>query len=448
MPSYGSDDTDMNKKETGLLTVNYNHWLAQGIGIWRSRGKRDLLMTGLADIFILAISLVTGILTARLLGPEGRGQLAVVILWPSVIAAIGSLGVRDALVYEQARGVCSRDVLTGVALLLASLQSFALILIGWFLIPILTRSQTAEVTTLTRQFLIFVFLNFVSLYMVGLLHGRLHIVHYNITRISVNVIYVLGLLVLWGNDVVTVKYVAYALLIANAVTATLAVIFAARDSGVSFHFRWSFVKTIFNYGLKSHVGSISQMFNERLDQMVLALLLSPKELGWYVVAVSTANITKVAASPFAQMVFPRMTGQDRHRQRNILRTYSRFAVLCTGALALFLFVTLPFLLPVVYGDDFVPSLQAAQVLVIAAIFLGIGSIWRQALAGMGQPFIASQAELFSLVVTAIGIYFFVPPYGILGAAWVSLVAYSLATFYLGMKLKHSLEISWRQTLGL
>ena len=45
-----------------------------------------VLQTLLVRVFILAINLATGIITARALGPIGRGELAAMQLWPYFLA--------------------------------------------------------------------------------------------------------------------------------------------------------------------------------------------------------------------------------------------------------------------------------------------------------------------------------------------------------------------------
>ena len=47
--------------------------------------------------------MVTGPLLARMLGPDGRGYLAALILWPLVITQLGNLGIPSALTYSIAR---------------------------------------------------------------------------------------------------------------------------------------------------------------------------------------------------------------------------------------------------------------------------------------------------------------------------------------------------------
>src|ERR1700731_2028201 len=46
--------------------------------------------------------LITGILTARLLGPTARGELATVMLWPMILTNLGLMGCNWALAREVA----------------------------------------------------------------------------------------------------------------------------------------------------------------------------------------------------------------------------------------------------------------------------------------------------------------------------------------------------------
>ncbi len=41
---------------------------------------------------------------ARMLGPEGRGQFAAILLWPSIFAALGLMGVNMALARRAGAG--------------------------------------------------------------------------------------------------------------------------------------------------------------------------------------------------------------------------------------------------------------------------------------------------------------------------------------------------------
>src|SRR5690349_13378859 len=66
-------------------------------GLFRSRFRRDLGLTVFAQIGLLAIGALTGLLSARLLGPQGRGELAALTLWPLTLISLTHLGTNSAL---------------------------------------------------------------------------------------------------------------------------------------------------------------------------------------------------------------------------------------------------------------------------------------------------------------------------------------------------------------
>ena len=57
------------------------------------------LRTTFAAQFLLAVS---GIMLARALGVENRGEIAAAMLWPTVIAGIGTLGLTESLTFHVA----------------------------------------------------------------------------------------------------------------------------------------------------------------------------------------------------------------------------------------------------------------------------------------------------------------------------------------------------------
>ena len=66
-----------------------------------SRANIATFSTSLAIQFC---GLITGILTARILGPTARGELATVMLWPMILSNLGLLGCNWALAREVALG--------------------------------------------------------------------------------------------------------------------------------------------------------------------------------------------------------------------------------------------------------------------------------------------------------------------------------------------------------
>jgi len=63
------------------------------------RVQGELASTLIAQSGILALGAFTGIVAARLLGPQGRGELVALTIWPLTLVLISSLGINQAIVF-------------------------------------------------------------------------------------------------------------------------------------------------------------------------------------------------------------------------------------------------------------------------------------------------------------------------------------------------------------
>ena len=388
------------------------------------------------EIGLIVLSFLTGMLSARWLGPEGRGEFAIIILWPNIIAAVGNLGIRDALVYYQAKGEYAAGVLNFTALLLASLQSVILVGIGLISIPLLTRNQNIEVQQLSLHFLLFIPLNLFALYALGLLQGRLNIYVFNTIRISVNLVYLIGMLILWDVDAITLSNLTYTLLGANLVTMSLAIGKVIWDGKVQYQVNRRLIRNLFSYGIRNHLGSISNMLNQRMDQMLMAVVLTPAELGWYVVAVSSSGFVKLVSKALSVFTFPKIANaQKKNDNRRVIVLYSRLNITGTLLLGGILMLVIPFVIPLIYTSAFAPSIIPAEILIVATIFLSIGQNWAAAFQGDGKPIMLAKAEGISLLVTLIGLAILLPPLSIVGAALASLLAYGTSALFLLVQIQ-------------
>src|SRR5690348_8386651 len=108
--------------------------------LWRIANRTSplgasLLVTGGTNIVLAAMGMATGVVAARLLGPEGRGQLVAIQTWPFFIASIAMLGTPEALAYFSA---CSPDEAgrnLGSASTISLIACLPLMTIGYFAMP-------------------------------------------------------------------------------------------------------------------------------------------------------------------------------------------------------------------------------------------------------------------------------------------------------------------------
>ena len=94
---------------------------------------RQVLST---SILVFLLSVGTGVIMARGLGPTGRGELSAMMLWPALGAGLFTLGLRPALTYTLAAQRGEPQCLILVALLLTFCTGLVAAGFGALVVPI------------------------------------------------------------------------------------------------------------------------------------------------------------------------------------------------------------------------------------------------------------------------------------------------------------------------
>ncbi len=173
-----------------------------------SFGGQVTLTVGV-NLGLAVLALITGSLVARMLGPEGRGELAAIQTWAAFIALLATLGLPDAVVYFTGRSPArSATYLTSaVGLMLLSSVPFAIA--GYFLMPILLKAQPPVVVTTAQWYLVaFVLLMATSGMLLHPFRGLNDFVVWNLLRIFAVVAWLGVVLAIWLTGRMTPTMVA------------------------------------------------------------------------------------------------------------------------------------------------------------------------------------------------------------------------------------------------
>jgi O-antigen/teichoic acid export membrane protein len=393
-------------------------------------GGRVLLTMG-TNVALSLLNLVTGILAARFLGVEGRGELAAIQTWPTFIAMMAMLGLPDALVYFVARETDTAGRYLGSAVVLALLSSLLFWAAGYLAMPILLAAQSVEVVTAARSYLLLIPLFALVAIPYHALRGLNDFAVWNGIRLTPSIGWLVVLAVAWLFGRAEPPFLASSYLTVLAILALpLTYIIVRRVPGplrLEIH-RW---RALLHYGIPSVVGTVPQVLNLRLDQMLMAALLPAKLLGLYVVAVAWSSAVNPLLSAVGTVLFPKVASQDgRDQQARAFAQGCRLGTLLSVCMASTLIVLTPWGVSILFGIEFTPAIPSAFILVVAGAIAGLNSVMEEGLRGLGYPASVMQAEFSGLVVTAISLLVLLSPLGILGAALASLFSYGTVTIFL------------------
>ena len=102
---------------------------------------RRIVQVFTVNMVMTIMGLASGLLAARLLGPQGRGELAAIQSWPMLFAALAMLGMPEAVVYYSSRDQARAADYLGTARVIALFAGVGFLATSWLLMPVLLRSQ-------------------------------------------------------------------------------------------------------------------------------------------------------------------------------------------------------------------------------------------------------------------------------------------------------------------
>jgi O-antigen/teichoic acid export membrane protein len=197
-------------------------------------------------------------------------------------------------------------------------------------------------------------------------------------------------------------------------------------------------KRAISYGSRAWLATLAGLVNVRLDQLVLIPLVSARELGLYAVAVNVNTLLSPLSGAIATVATTRVA---REGSASSSASIGRHAVFLLTLLVLVLGVTVPFLLPLVFGADFHDAVVLAEILVPGTLALSVAAVVGSIAAGLGAPGISSAGEIGALAITMVGLAVLVPLGGAIAAAAVSTAAYTVNLAVQVILLRRKLRIS-------
>jgi O-antigen/teichoic acid export membrane protein len=417
-------------------------WLVQtGLGNLRGRGYGTTVK---GQVAILLLNVFTGVAAARLLGPQGRGQLQALILWPSVLLMLATMGINQAIVFHVGKRQFEvSEVWTGT-LVISLIQSVFVILAGIVLLPVVLRNYPGVVRQYAFIFLMAVPVMFLAGYTASLLQGKLDMASYNLVRCLPGFVYAVGLAALTCLRRPHLGEVVASQIAGIVVCAGVGIALLFQKERL--HLAWNrhASLSLSKYGFKTQFESVNSYINQRVDQLLLSLFVAPRELGLYVVAVTLASA--VGFFPQAMGIVTLASGSNLppSEARQAISTSFRLSLvwlllLCTG-----IFVVAPQLIVFFFGPRFAGSVLACRILLPGTAFLGLRQVLYEGARALGKPAVPSYAEGFGTIVTIFALYLLLPRYGFVGAAIASTFAYGVSFVFILLFCELRLQINLRE----
>jgi O-antigen/teichoic acid export membrane protein len=395
-----------------------------------------------------AAGLCSGVLLGRTLVPLVRGEFATVLLWPGALVLFGDLGLGFAFSYYGGQHPDKLNGLWTMACVVSAAWGGLLALGGALVFPHLVHLSAVGYACLLWN-LITVPIVLLTGYATFFLLGSNRIFEFNLVRLVSAWLYALGILAVASAHRASVASYTLVYIMSQALACALAVALVIRQLRPKFHLEPGLAKPVFVYGGKTYLSSLAAQANLRMDQLLMSSWLVLDQLGWYVVAVSFASMISPLFNALAVVTLPRVTraADLKAGGRQIARHVQLAMALGLPTMGVVI-IAAPQLLPLFFGDRYLPSVPLARILVVGAVFQGANVILGNGLRGLGLPGKTALSEGAGLVVTIVLLVSLLPAYGALGAACASLSACSLVAVIQLSFIRRAVGMKWSEFLAV
>ena len=332
----------------------------------------------------VAVSLVTEICFARLLGPAARGQISLCLMAIYVGTLVGGLGADIPIV----TWVASRKKKTSEWLAPVLAWSFlgcAAAITFWFVAYSRWNSTLLRGVTPTLFLVILLSIPFSVLfnYLIAFLTGAERFRERAGVCLLESTASLAGFLALavvasrsavaamWGNLAGLIAGIAIGL-------AWLGGAFSWRSRGFSVDAN---LRAGLLAGLRGQIGNVAAFFNYRLDVFIVNYFLDPTQVGLYAIGVAASEALWQIPQAAATALFPRTARTIEEGAGEFTCVILRHVFLVSFASGVVLALASPLAVPLIFGARFQPSVAVIWWILPGTVALALGKVAASDMAG-------------------------------------------------------------------
>lgn len=379
----------------------------------------------LGRIFTLVISFIVSVYMARNLGVENYGTLNFVISFVS-IAGVSFFAIDSLLIRKLNHEPENTNKILGSAFIIKLINSFFVIITATIASLVFANNQTTTILVLVfSTYTIFQSFNPIESYFQA--HADIKkivplfiktnimtaVIRVFVVSLNINIIYLL-ISYVFDQFIVAVGYIY---------------IYKKNVGKVS---DWEIDRVAIKYLILNSwpftLSAIATNIYIRVDQIFLKVLLGSQAVGLYVVAVRFSEVWFFISSVICASLLPAILNAQKTNDGLFLSRSKRlYSLLFYSSIlvCIFIFVFAPLIVKVLYGSEYLLSINLLRIYIWSIIGVFIGTALQQILLAQNKFKTILLFNTLGMMLSLVLNYYFIPLWGIKGAAVANIFAYTL-----------------------
>jgi O-antigen/teichoic acid export membrane protein len=394
--------------------------------------KGDKAIKDTVGIFVTrfiwsGMGLISGIALTRYLGPENRGILTMLVqVIPSTVVTLTKLGVSQATVYYVNRKDASVNQVASNSVTLALTLGGSAAVLLWLFRGQMATNVLKEIPTWALAIaLLRLPLLLLDNFLFGVLQATGQFGLYNVrllvseaiklVLVAIIVLLNLGLwAAIWLYTIIQVVNIAWLM------------ISMRRTIRFSLGFDGRLLRNMLSFGVRSYVQTVIQNLLLRVDQYMVQAAQGPAQVGFYSLGVHLIETLGELPQAIGLVLYPRLATLAEEDMHRLTAQTCRRTLLLVVPAAIALTVFGPSIITLLYGAAFAPAGAPLLWLAVGNAALAIFVIITRDFTARSKQAVNTVAGLIALIINVALNLYTIPRYGIVGAAFATAVAYTVA----------------------
>jgi O-antigen/teichoic acid export membrane protein len=386
---------------------------------------RNVLKVISSEIATIPLGLVVGILTARFLGPSDRGTYTLLLMLPATATTFFNPGLDSATVYFHNKENVALGRLLSNSLTYVAVASVTICSLIWLFRNLLFDSFSGVTTGTLLVTMTIVPLRMLSQTLNGILKARHDFTRYSIRYVLEAVLIFCGML--------TVFLIFDGRLMQCLIVYPLVLL--SMCLWLSFDTQryirglprpdWALTKRMLRFGIKSYGAMLAKHVHFRSDIYLVGLYLTSAEIAYYSIGLHLAERLLMIPTTLSVVLFPRLSALSTEAAARLAGRVARNVFFISALTGFALVVVAGPLIRILYGDAYLPAVKPFYLVMtgVAAISItrNLANYFRSTNTHHYMVWVLLLSACLNVTLNAL----LIPHYRIMGAAFSSLVTYSL-----------------------
>lgn len=392
---------------------------------------KNILVTLSGKGIYVVCGLVSGMITARWLGPHDRGVLAIVMAIPATVWMFTNFGINQANVYYLGKRKYSLSAVVSNTLVLSLSSGIIITLFLWitkdfFALKLIKAVDPLYLLLAIISIPVLVLKNSYG----GILRSLEKFVFMNLIQSSRSLLglaVVVCVLVYLEKGLIALLIV---IIFLNHLEAFFTLLRVNVISRFKFAFNISLSKDVFRFGIKSYFQNMIGFLHNRIDLFMIAYFLVPAQIAFYDISVIVGEMLFFLPQSITFVILPKLVKLNDEEKAQVVAQTGRIAFALTVVLSVGLVLFGERLIELVYGKNYGEAFLPLCFMLPGLILSCSNSVIVPYYTSRHKQKVTIVVSIISLISNIILNFYMIPLYGIIGAAISTSITYSLFSLVL------------------